>query len=149
MPEESTVLFDGPLPEDTGATAELAERLDAVLARAGLPPDWSFPFNLAVDELLTNLRTHGGTQGSPPPNVVLRLICSPEAVRVELTDDGAAFDPLSLPAPDRAAGIEARPVGGLGIHLVRSLMDEVGYRRANGRNHVTLTKRRPPDGVPA
>ena len=59
---------------------------------------------------------------------------------VEIIDWGIPFDPLSLPKPDVEAPIEKRKVGGLGIYLIRTIMDEVNYRRNQDRNILTLTK---------
>lgn len=59
---------------------------------------------------------------------------------VEIIDWGIPFDPLSLPKPDVEAPIEKRKVGGLGIYLIRTIMDEVNYRRDQNRNILTLTK---------
>jgi anti-sigma regulatory factor (Ser/Thr protein kinase) len=56
----------------------------------------------------------------------------------DVSDGGAPFDPLAQPAPDIHAPIEERKVGGLGIHLLRTLMDAVEYRRADGRNHLSF-----------
>jgi anti-sigma regulatory factor (Ser/Thr protein kinase) len=100
---------------------------------------------LGLEELLTNLAVHGaaaGPLGSPPAEsvhtvmVVVSLEDSKLVARYQ--DSGAAFDPLSVPAPDLDQPVEARPVGGLGLHLLRTLMDEVRYARVNERNHVTL-----------
>ena len=55
-----------------------------------------------------------------------------------VSDDGVPFDPLSQPPPDIHAPVEDRKVGGLGIHLLRSLVHDVQYRRADGRNHLTF-----------
>ena len=60
---------------------------------------------------------------------------------IEIADDGRAFDPLQAPAPDIGASLQDRAMGGLGIYLVRKTMDTVAYRRQDGRNVVTLTKR--------
>jgi anti-sigma regulatory factor (Ser/Thr protein kinase) len=59
----------------------------------------------------------------------------------ELVDDGRAFDPLQVAAPDLAAPLEERAVGGLGVHLMRHLVDDIQYRRDGGRNHLVFTKR--------
>ena len=59
---------------------------------------------------------------------------------VEIIDWGIPFDPLLLPKPDVEAPLEKRKVGGLGIHLIRTIMDEVSYRRDQDRNILTLTK---------
>ena len=59
----------------------------------------------------------------------------------EVEDDGRPFNPLTAPAPDLTSAVEDRPVGGLGIHLVRSLMEQVDYRRESGKNHLIMSKR--------
>jgi len=63
-----------------------------------------------------------------------------------VSDDGPAFNPLQVPEPDVAATLEERRPGGLGVHLVRQLMDRVEYRRAEGRNCLVMTWRRPRPG---
>jgi len=62
-----------------------------------------------------------------------------DALTIEMVDDGKPFDPLTdAPVPDVNAPMEERPIGGLGVFLVRKLMDELTYRREEGRNHLTL-----------
>ena len=58
-----------------------------------------------------------------------------------MADDGPGFDPLSAPEPDTSLGIEERPIGGLGIALVRRLMDHVEYERRDGKNRLRLRRR--------
>jgi hypothetical protein len=72
----------------------------------------------------------GDRRGGPPP----------DRVGVTLTDDGRPFDPLGVAEPDTALPVEERRIGGLGIYLVRRMMDEVGYQRRADRNVVSLTK---------
>jgi len=55
-------------------------------------------------------------------------------------DDGKPFDPLQAPPPDLSLPLERRPIGGLGIHLIRNLMDEVSYARVGGRNVLKMVK---------
>jgi len=59
-----------------------------------------------------------------------------------VTDSAPAFDPLSLPDPELDGDIEDRKIGGLGIYLVRQVMDTISYRYENGKNILTLEKRR-------
>ena len=66
---------------------------------------------------------------------------SPDRLSVTLTDDGTPFDPFGAAAPDTALSVEERRIGGLGIHLVRRMMDEVSYHRRDDRNVVVLGKR--------
>ena len=116
-----------------------AERIDAFCSARGLSPDVSFEINLAVDELVTNTISYGyDDEGEHRIDLSLRL--EGGTLVVEITDDGRAFDPLQAPEPDLGASLEERAVGGLGIYLVRKLMDGVAYRREDDRNVVTLTK---------
>ena len=57
-----------------------------------------------------------------------------------VSDDGIAFDPLEVPPPDLESSLEDRPVGGLGVHFMLTLMDEVTYRREGDRNVLTMRK---------
>jgi serine/threonine-protein kinase RsbW len=101
--------------------------------------------NVALDELLQNTIAHGfagrpaGGGGGGAVTIAVELL--PDRLTVTLTDDGQPFNPLVTAAPDTARPVEERPVGGLGIHLVRQLMDEVQYHRRGGRNVVVLVKR--------
>ena len=89
-----------------------------------------------------------GEAGDWPPDLVyheieVTLTSDEDVFTVEIIDDGHAFNPLSdAPEPDLDAGIEDRPIGGLGIHLMRVMMDDVHYRREQNKNHLTLIKRR-------
>jgi anti-sigma regulatory factor (Ser/Thr protein kinase) len=69
------------------------------------------------------------------------MIINDAEVRVEIEDDGSAFNPLDIPVPNLATPLQDRDPGGLGIHLARSLMDGIHYRRVGRRNVLTLTKR--------
>jgi len=60
---------------------------------------------------------------------------------VEVEDDGRQFNPLELPEPDLEKKLEERPIGGLGIHLVRNLMDELEYRRTHNKNILIMKKK--------
>ena len=98
--------------------------------------------NVALDELLQNTIVHG-FEGRPGGDgaVTIAVELLPDRLTVTLTDDGQLFNPLDTAVPDTARSIEDRPVGGLGIHLVRQLMDEVHYHRRGGHNVVVLVKR--------
>jgi anti-sigma regulatory factor (Ser/Thr protein kinase) len=70
----------------------------------------------------------------------VRLRRTGDSVAVEVEDDGRPFDPLQVPPPDLTLSLEQRPIGGLGIHLIRNLMDEVSYARRDGRNVLKMAK---------
>ncbi|MGB3067963.1 MAG: ATP-binding protein [Ottowia sp.] len=95
---------------------------------------------LAAEEVFTNIFRHGYRSASGP--VTVTVAATPLAVTVTLADSAPDFDPASLAAPDLSSDWQVRPIGGLGWHLVRQVMDEV--RRAPGRhggNVYTLVKK--------
>ena len=128
------------LINDLRDVAGAAARIDAFCAGHGLPPEIAYEVNLAVDELVTNTIGYGCDDGGEHRiELVVRL--EGGTLVVEIVDDGGEFDPLQAPEPDIGAPLQDRAIGGLGIYLVRKTMDGVAYRRQDGRNVVTLTKR--------
>jgi anti-sigma regulatory factor (Ser/Thr protein kinase) len=104
-----------------------------------LPEGVRRSFNVALDELLANLLSHG-MAGVDDGELTFEVEPDRDRLTVTLVDDGPPFDPFSEAAPDTALSVEDRPIGGLGIHLVRKLMDEVSYERRDGHNVVILRK---------
>ena len=100
-----------------------------------LPASVRRSLQIALDELLTNTIDYGVVG-----QAIVELEAAGDRVTLRLTDDGRPFDPFARAAPDTSLPLEERHIGGLGIHLVRSLMDEVSYQRREGRNVVVLTK---------
>jgi sigma-B regulation protein RsbU (phosphoserine phosphatase) len=111
----------------------------------GIPfskPPWSVMF----DELLNNIISYGFDDDREHA-IDIRVVIDETRVTVTIADDGIPFDPFSIAEPDTTLPVEERGVGGLGIHLVRNLMDEVSYERVEGRNVVTLVTHRPTDAT--
>ena len=104
------------------------------------PPDLLFPFELSLEEVFTNVATHGAARGGRTPSVDVRVSSDGRRVTLVVADDAPAFDPLRLPPADTTASLEDRSVGGLGVFLVRRMMDEVRYERVGGRNRIVMTK---------
>ena len=113
----------------------LLDALEAHLAGAGAPMTAVSAVMIAADEVLSNVLTHGGAA-----EVSLAARVRDGRVSVEVVDDGAPFDPTATAAPDTDAALEDREVGGLGVHLVRELMDEVRYERTAGRNKLSFSR---------
>ena len=95
--------------------------------------------SVALDELLANALSHG-LAGRDAGLVTIEVKLDQERLTVTVTDDGPPFDPFGRTAPDTTLSVEERPIGGLGIHLVRQLVDEVSYQRRDGCNVVVLVK---------
>lgn len=121
------------------------DALAALLAAHGLAKAVTWPVEVSLDEVLANVVRHGleGRGGTATLELELRLDVGvfPAVCEVVVTDDGPEFDPLQSPAPDTSLGVGERPVGGLGIALVRQLMDEVEYERRDKRNRLRLRRR--------
>ena len=128
----------GDCPEDLKRVLDTVEELGS---KENWPPDVVFKINLALEELGLNVMSHG--YHPDLQDIKIKFTSSPESVTVEISDNGLPFDPLSdAPEPDLSSPIENRPIGGLGIHLVRQLMSSMSYRREDGRNYLCLVASR-------
>ncbi len=103
-------------------------------------------FEIALEELVLNIFTHGG--GERAVEVAITGKSDGQWIDVTVVDDADPFNPLDRATPSSiTAKLEERPIGGLGIHLVLELMDEVSYRHERGRNCMILRCRRGADEV--
>ena len=94
---------------------------------------------LAVEEVITNIIKHGYKK--PGGEIIVSSRISPERIEVQIMDTAPRFNPLSVPEPELDSTIEDRNIGGLGIFLIRQVMDEVSYRYEDGKNILSLTKK--------
>lgn len=127
------------IPAEVDAIAAQLEVLEGFLADQGVPVGVVAKLILALDELLVNVASHGAQAGGAG-RIGVRAEIRAGAVHIDISDPGPAFDPTTYPPPDLSADLDAREIGGLGIHLVRSFMDDFRYARRDGRNHVHLRK---------
>lgn len=119
----------------------LADHVDAFCERWGIAPEHAFNLNLALDELITNIIMYG-YEDDEKHQIRIGLSWNDQELVAELVDDGRPFDPLTQsPDPQIETPIEKRKIGGLGLHLVKTLMDEVRYRRDGRNNRLELVKR--------
>jgi len=105
----------------------------------GIPDELSMPINLALEEIVSNvmLYAYPGTHGQV---IVEYIKVNNERIIFTVSDTGIAFGPTKKEEVDTTLSAEERPIGGLGIHLVRQLMDEVRYERIDDKNVLTLIK---------
>lgn len=133
------------VPNELAVIERLADAVDAFCADHAIPPPLAVNLNLVLDEILTNIISYG-FKDDERHDIEVDMRLEAGTLAVDVIDDGAAFDPLKMPPPDLHAALEDRPIGGLGIHLVKSLMDSVEYRRDGDRNRLSLRKNvRSPD----
>ena len=120
--------------------AKLSSFVEAFGVAEGLAPEAVYSLNLALDEVVTNVIRYAHEDDGREHPIVVRLALERDVLTAQVEDDGRAFNPLEAPAPDLEASLDERPIGGLGIFLVRSVMNSVEYRREDGRNVLTMKK---------
>lgn len=125
------------LVNDVQEVGRVIDSLEEFGARHGIAPEQSLRFALALDELITNIISHGFA-GQSGGTIKLAVEHADGVLSAELIDDGPPFDPFKADIEAPAGDIEHRRVGGLGIALVKSAMDRLGYRRDGGFNRVNV-----------
>ena len=127
------------LPNDVQKVPELNVFVDEVCEQAGLDATMTMKMNLAIEEAVVNVMDYAypdGTKG----DVVVEATVDENGLTFVIIDSGKRFDPTVSPTADTTLSAEERPIGGLGIFLVRQLMDEEKYEYKEGRNVLRLTK---------
>jgi serine/threonine-protein kinase RsbW len=125
---------------DINEIPRVSSALEAVMGNHGFPEEDILDTQLAVEEAVTNIIMHGYKDA--PGEILVLCRASKGIVEIQLEDRAIPFDPLSLPEPDLDGDIEDRQIGGLGIFLVRRVMDEILYRYEDGKNILVLIKRK-------
>jgi serine/threonine-protein kinase RsbW len=117
------------------AIAALTDKVMAFLEEQNVDVRATHHVALVIEELVTNLGTHGNCRDKPAK---IRLAVEPRQVTGEIYDTGPPFDVRLAPDPDVEASLEERPVGGLGLYLVRKLSSTLEYSHQNGQNITTF-----------
>ena len=126
-------VLQGDVASLVSATAEL----EGLLSETAVSPEVVYACSLALEEVVTNIiRYAHADPGAHEIRFGARLTA--DHVVLEFTDDGREFDPLAAKPPDLRPPPEERPIGGLGIHLVRKLAEEIEYERTGGKNRLTI-----------
>jgi sigma-B regulation protein RsbU (phosphoserine phosphatase) len=136
--EEETLSISNKLEQ----VSQLPDFIESYCSTLPVPPSLILSLNLAIEEAMVNCVQYAypaGTEGD------ISLSVHWNDLHHELTfvlrDAGMPFDPTAVPAPDVSLGVEERPIGGLGILLVRKIMDTVSYSRENDQNVLTMSKK--------
>lgn len=128
------------MPAETAMLERLAQWVERCSGHGLIPADMVFHVNLVLDELVSNIISHGHWEGAGTCTINLRVERGGGRVTLIVEDDGVPFDPTQVGPVDTAAALEHRAVGGLGLHFVRSFMDDVSYQYSGNRNRLTLIR---------
>ena len=128
------------LPNDVKQVPLLAEFIDGICEAAEVDMMLTMQLNLAIEEAVVNVMNYAypaGTEGT----VCIDAQMSDGVLQFVISDSGAPFDPTARAEVDTTLSAEERGIGGLGIHIVRQIMDSIDYKRVDGRNVLTLGKK--------
>jgi anti-sigma regulatory factor (Ser/Thr protein kinase) len=120
---------------------KLRKHIETVGRQFGLPRKFVFEMNLSLDELLTNIICHGFADDGEH---IIRMTIAPkkDGFCIFIEDDGIPFNPTEFDIPEIPGSIEECKIGGLGIHIVRKLVDDICYQRCDDKNVLKLKKRK-------
>jgi sigma-B regulation protein RsbU (phosphoserine phosphatase) len=140
-PKEEEYLFTDhlTLQNDVREVAQLNSFVKGAMEQLGIEKPFARKLQLAVEEAVVNVIDYAYPAGKVG-NIDVKVTSNGHQLRFIITDEGIAFNPTEASQVDTTLSAEERPVGGLGILLVRELMDSVNYERVNGKNILTLCK---------
>ena len=127
-------------PASLDAIEQVALLLEEKMELADVPMMEAARIQLAVEEAVTNVVNHG-YKGRESGDVSVRVEIDGRDIRITIRDQGHAFDPTTIPPADITADLDHRNIGGLGVHLIRSVMDSVSYSRVGDENRLILEKK--------
>lgn len=128
------------LPAQAEAFTTLSLWIEGIADELAVPFKTKNQLLIAVDEIFTNIASYGYPTSNGSATVVVEFDMVKEILIIVFTDTGVAYNPLEAVSPDISGPVDERPLGGLGIFLVRKLMDSVEYQRENDKNILILKK---------
>ena len=135
-----SAVTDIAIPARLDAVPGVAGAIEQFMREAGFSDQAILDIQLALEEAITNTIRHG--YRGDPGTITLHGRVSEGLLIVEITDNAPPFNPLTMPDPDITSPLEEREVGGLGIYLIRQVTDAVAYRSEQGKNILTVSKRK-------
>ena len=131
--------FSYTFKNDLSELDHLCRKVDRFGQKLGLPKKCLFEIHLALEEHFTNVVSHGYNDANEH-RIKISLAHENNMVEIQIEDDGIPFNPLETSPPDVKCRLEDRKIGGLGIHITKHCVDEIGYQRKGDRNVLTLKK---------
>jgi len=134
---QKTYSFD--LKSKLSELDKLCQHLEKFGQSMGLSQRSVFEINLALDELFTNIISYGFSDNDEH-DIKITITTQDEEITIIMEDEGVPFNPVEADTPDLECTIENCKIGGLGIHIIKKLMDEVCYQRCDDKNILTMRK---------
>ena len=138
MPQPTARSVEIVIRNEIAELATLRDSLERIGAELGVPGKPLMQLQVALDEIASNVIKYGWPDGGNH-ELRVRITGQQDRIEVEIVDDGREFDPRQAPAPEPQPAGRREP-GGLGIHLVKQLVDRLEYERIDGRNRTVVTK---------
>lgn len=127
------------LTNDLSTIPQLNEFLDLIFEEVGVDMEVCMSLNLAMEEAVVNVIDYAYPQGTSG-SIDINVLADEDSIVFVIMDSGIPFDPTAAKEVDTTLPLEERPIGGLGIHLIRKIMDDVSYERRDNKNILTLRK---------
>lgn len=125
---------------ETVRLEEVIEFIDEQLEAADCPPKTQIKLDVAVEEIFVNVAHYAYHPDVGAVEIKVDITQNPKTAVISFSDSGKPFNPLDNPDPDTTLSAEERPIGGLGIYMVKNTMDDVRYEFIDGRNCLTIVK---------
>ncbi len=128
------------LKNDLSELEQLCQTCEEVGRDINISDKAIFEMNLALDELFTNIISYGFND-QQEHTIKINIAIEGNQLQMRIEDDGVPFNPLESKTPEFQCGIEECKIGGLGIHLIRKLMDDIQYQRVADKNILVLRRK--------
>ena len=128
------------IPADRGEFPVLQQWLVSIAAELDMQERIRKQLMICCDEIFTNIASYAYLDGNGSVEITTEFVAETQSLRIIFSDSGTAFNPLEISEPDTSSALSERKIGGLGMFMVKKMMDSVEYCRQDGKNILTLTK---------
>ena len=128
------------VPADRSEFPLLQQWLSSIAAELDIQDRIKKQLLISCDEVFTNIASYAYPEGSGSVEIAIEFVAEKRNLRIIFSDSGIAFDPLAISEPDTGAALSERKIGGLGMFMVKKMMDSIEYFRKDGKNILILTK---------
>ena len=128
------------VPADRGEFTVLQQWLVSIAAELDMQERIRKQLMICCDEIFTNIASYAYPDGNGSVEITIEFVAETQSLRIIFSDSGTAFNPLEISEPDTSSALSERKIGGLGMFMVKKMMDSVEYCRQDGKNILTLTK---------